>query len=92
MSFQTKRYKRFFKCGERFNTARTLRLIQGRRKADLPMATTMGFKRLLTPENNLPSMITAFARLKKGSFGGGATARSSLVFKSNTPFFLRSGT
>ncbi len=59
ISFQTSRYKRFFSSGERFNTAKTLRLTQGRRNADLPIEITMGFKRRLSPENNLPSEITA---------------------------------
>ncbi len=64
MSFHTSRYKRFLSSGELFNTARTLRLIQGRRNADLPMETTMGFKRLLKPENNLPSETAALVRFK----------------------------
>ena len=80
ISFQTSRYKRFLSSGELFNTARTLRLIQGRRKADLPMATTTGFSRLLKPENNLPSMTAAVARFKKGSFTGAFLAKSSVVF------------
>ena len=92
MSFQTRRYKRFFSCGERFNRARTLRLIQGRRKADFPVAIRMGFKRLLMPESSLPSDRTAFARFVKGNFAGGTTASSSVVFKSNAPFFMESGT
>ena len=68
ISFQTSRYKRFLSSGELFNTARTLRLIQGRRNADLPMATTIGFSRLLKPENTLPSATTALARRQKWQF------------------------
>ena len=63
MSFQTSRYKRFLSSGERFNTASTLRLIQGRRSADLPTATTKGFNRLLTPLSSRPSF-TAFTNRK----------------------------
>ncbi len=74
MSFQTSRYKRFLSSGERFNTARTLRLIHGRRKADLPRATTIGFKRLLRPENNRPSETAALARFKKGNLAGALSA------------------
>jgi hypothetical protein len=80
ISFQTSRYKRFLSSGELFNIAKTLRLIQGRRNADLPMATMMGFKRLLTPENNLPSATTALARFKNGNFTGASLAKSSVVF------------
>ncbi len=65
MSFQTSRYKRFLSSGEVFNTARTLRLIQGLRKADLPIATTIGFKRLFSPEISLPSSTAALARFEK---------------------------
>ena len=81
MSFHTRRYSRFFKCGELFSTASTLRLIHDRRNATLPTVTTKGFKRLLTPENSLPSATAAFARLKKGNFCGGAAAWISVVFK-----------
>lgn len=80
ISFQTRRYKRFLSSGELFNTARTLRLIHGRRNADLPMATTTGFSRLLKPENNLPSATAALARFKNGSFAGVSLAKSSMVF------------
>lgn len=91
MSFQTIRYKRVFSLGERFSTARTLRLIHGLRRADLPTATTTGFNRRLTPENTLPSANIALTRRNKGNFAAGAMACSSEVFKCDTPFFLRSG-
>jgi len=71
--------------------ASTLRLIQGRRSADLPTATTIGFNRRLTPENTLPSANTALTRRNTGNFAVGAMASSSVVFKCNTPFFLESG-
>jgi hypothetical protein len=74
MSFQTSRYKRFLSSGELFKIVRTLSLIHGRRKADLPMATTKGFKRLLTPENNRPSETAALARFKKGNLAGAFSA------------------
>ena len=74
MSFQTTRYKRVLSSGERFKTASTLRLIHGRRKADLPIATTKGFKRLLMPEKNLPSKIAALARFEKGNCTGALAA------------------
>ena len=80
ISFQTSRYKRFLSSGELFSTAKTLRLIQGRRNADLPTATMVGFKRLLTPENNLPSAMAVLARFKNGSFTGASLAKSSVVF------------
>ena len=80
ISFQTRRYKRFLISGELFNTARTLRFIHGRRKADLPMETRTGFSRLFRPEISLPSNTTALTRFKKGSFTGASLAKSSVVF------------
>lgn len=48
MSFQTKRYRRFFKYGDRLKRVKTERLIQERRKAALPTDTSIGFIRLIT--------------------------------------------
>ncbi|MEY4911991.1 MAG: hypothetical protein RL761_1654 [Pseudomonadota bacterium] len=48
--------------------ASTLRLNQGRRKADLPKLITWGRKRLLMPENSLPVKMADFARLNKDVF------------------------
>ncbi len=67
MSFQTSRYKRFLSSGDVLNTARTLRLIHGLLKTVLPNATTIGFKRLFSPEISLPSSTTALARFEKGN-------------------------
>jgi hypothetical protein len=86
MSFHTSRYNRFFKCGELFSTASTLRLIQGRRSAALPTATTKGFKRLLTLGIILPSKITALARFEKGNLIVALAVWCSVVFKGNTLF------
>lgn len=84
MSFQTSRYKRFLSSGEVFNTAKTLRLTQGRRKADLPTLTTMGFNLSLRLKINLPSETTATARRKKGNLILACSAWTSLVFKGGT--------
>jgi hypothetical protein len=74
MSFQTSRYKRFLSSGEVFNTAKTLRLIHGLRKADLPTATITGFKRLFSPEVSLPSNRIALARFEKGNLSAALSA------------------
>ena len=86
MSFQTSRYKRFLSSGDVFNTARTLRLIQGLRKADLPILTTTGFNLCLRLEMSLPSETTALARCKNDDLTKACSAWTSLVFKGGTLF------
>ncbi|MEN9671134.1 MAG: hypothetical protein RL018_1411 [Pseudomonadota bacterium] len=62
MSFQTMRYKRVFSVGEKLSTASMLRLIQGRRNADLAKKTAKDLSRLLMPEVIRPSEKAALAR------------------------------